>query len=142
MCIGASFAPETKLTREVKIDDPIIWLNNVVMKVTGEYLDLRVIEFFELPTALVCDGKGNKTVVFSPIAPVDIKQLKLPQINKLRKTLINNPLCCLPKNSKAIELSMLNCGIFFDLELCLGWQLLTNEQSAPINSIWMYIWQN
>jgi len=47
-----------KLARDVKVDNPVAWLNQVVAKVYRESLDLTVTEFFEkTPGAGLC-GQG------------------------------------------------------------------------------------
>jgi hypothetical protein len=43
-----------ELAREIKVDDPLGWLNRVVSKVTGNKLVLEVDEFFDKPQALIC----------------------------------------------------------------------------------------
>jgi len=46
-----------KLARDVKVNDPVAWLNQVVAKVYGELLDLTVTEFFETPRRWFVRGR-------------------------------------------------------------------------------------
>jgi hypothetical protein len=48
-----------KLARDVKVDDPVAWLNQAVAMVYGKSLDLTVTEVFENPQALVCTAKDG-----------------------------------------------------------------------------------
>ncbi len=49
------------------------------------------------------------------------------------------PLLHLPPNMAAHELSILNCGMFFDLELPLAWKALTDQHVEQMERLWMYV---
>jgi hypothetical protein len=128
-----------KLARDVKVDDPIAWLNRVVAKVYGEALDLTMTEFFENPQALVCAGKDGRKVVFSPVSPDDIQQMKRESKSKLSRLGNTHPLIDLPREVEQIEISILNCGILFDLELSITWKLLTTSEISSPERLSMYL---
>ena len=127
-----------KLARDVQVDDPVAWLNQVVTKVYGESLNLTVTEFFENPQALVCTTKEARKVVFSPISLDDIRRIKRENKNKLSRLGNAHPLMGMPLKVGQIEISILNGGILFDLELSLAWKLLTDLEIKHIDVLWVY----
>jgi hypothetical protein len=128
-----------KLAREVKVDDPIAWLNQVVAKVYGESLELTVTEIFDNPQALVCMAKDGKKVVFSPASPGDINRLKRERKTKLSRIGNNHPLINLPRKLDNIEISILNSDVLFDLELPLVWRLLSGVDIYQADKLWVYL---
>ena len=129
-----------KLVRDVQVEDPLRWLNNIAAKVTGFNLHLRVVEFFDEPPALLCSSEdGSRTVLLSPVSRNQIRKIKHAGFSKLSEFGIRNPLFSLPKTAKAYELSVFNAGIFFDQELPLAWQGLTGQQTDQIESLWIYM---
>ena len=65
-----------RLAREVRVDDPLGWLNRMTSKVCGYDLNLQVVEAIDEPRALICvTGDGSK-VVFSPLSPGEIRRMK------------------------------------------------------------------
>lgn len=128
-----------KLARDVKVDDPVAWLNQVVAKVYGESLDLTVTEFFENPQVLVCAGKDGRRVLFSPASPDDIRRMKRESKSKLSRLGNAHPLMDLPRQVVQLDISILNGGILFDLELPLTWKLLTGLEIGQSNLLWMYL---
>lgn len=128
-----------KLARDVKVDDPVAWLNQVVAKVYGESLDLTVTEFFETPQVLVCSGTDGRRVLFSPTSPEDIRRMKRESTSKLSRLGNVHPLMGLPRQVEQLEISILNGGILFDLELPLAWKSLVDSEIGQLNSVWIYI---
>ena len=128
-----------KLARDVKVDDPIAWLNQVVAKVYGESLDLTVAEVFDGPQTLVCSAKDGRKVLLSSASPDDIRRLKREHKSKLSRVGNAHPLLDLPRKVEHMEISILNGGIFFDLELSLVLKLLTRQNTSPANRLWMYL---
>ena len=129
-----------KLARDVKVDNPLVWLNKVVAKVYGEALGLTVVDFFENPQALVCDGNEGRRVVFSPASPDDIRRLKKVHKHKLSRVGNAHPLMDLPRGTERVEISILNGGILFDLELPLAWKAFQgSDMDQPLDQLWMYL---
>src|SRR3990172_6588645 len=85
-----------KLARDVKVDDPVKWLNLVVTKACGEFLDLNVTEIFDTPQALVCMDKNARRVLLSLASPADIRRMKRERKNKLLRVSNGHPLLDLP----------------------------------------------
>lgn len=128
-----------KLAREVQVDDPVAWLNQVMAKVYGENLDLTVAEVFDNPQALVCTAKDGRKVVFSPASPDDIRRLTAKQKNRLSRIANFHPLLKFPRKMDYLKLSILNAGLLFDLELPMVWKLVTGQDELETDSLWLYI---
>ena len=91
-----------RLAREVRMDDPLGWLNRLAAKVCGRDLNLRVGQTFEEPSALLSIGeRDTDRIVFSPLSPGDIRRLRRRGRNRLSKYAIENPLLHLPPNMTA-----------------------------------------
>lgn len=131
-----------KLAREVKVDDPLEWLNSVVEKVIGNNLDLEVDEFFDEPQALVCRSKDVGKVVLSPLSPTTLRQKTQGNRARLAQVAVDNPLNSLPRGTQQYEISVLNGGMLFDLELPLAWKALTGQQVEHIDRLWFYSLNN
>jgi hypothetical protein len=126
-----------KLARDVKVDDPVKWLNTVITKAFGEVLDLNVTEVFDTPQTLVCMDKNTQRVLLSLASPGDIRRMKRERKNKLLRV-NSHPLLNLPERMEQVEISILNGGIMFDLELLAAWETLSGRKIAGIDKIWVY----
>lgn len=128
-----------QLVREVRVDDPLVWLNGIATKVCGYDLQLQISEIFETPQSLVCtSGDSNTKIIFSPLSPTDLRLIKNGKQNRLVKLLDSNPLLFLPKGIDIHEISILNGGPLFDLELRLVWKdFLGDTENA--DRLWMYV---
>lgn len=127
------------LARTVQVPDPLDWLNKTASKVCGYDLKLQVIEMFEEPQSLICtSGDVSVKVVFSPLSPTDLRRIKSGKQNRLSQFAGHNPLLFLPKGVDVYELSVLNGGHLFDLELTLAWKALTGQYLELSNRLWMY----
>ncbi|MBV6433877.1 MAG: hypothetical protein IANPNBLG_04111 [Bryobacteraceae bacterium] len=128
-----------RLARDVRVEDPIGWLNRVVAKVTNEDVNLQVVEMFEEPRALICaSGSGTERVVFTPLSPNEIQRLKREKHSRLSRVDTQSPLFTLSHRSKTYEISILNGGIVFDRELPLAWKGLTGQTTDFMERVWMY----
>ena len=128
-----------QLARTVQVPDPLGWLNKTTSKVYGYDLKLQVLEVFEEPQSLVCtSGDGSVRIVFSPLSPTDLRRIKDGKQNRLSQFTRHHPLLLLPKNADVHELSVLNGGPFFDLELTLVWKALTNHDLEIATRLWAY----
>lgn len=127
------------LARNVQVPNPLDWLNNIVSKVFGYDLKLQIIESFDGPQALICtSSRGNLKVAFSPLSPADLSRIKNGKHNRLSQFAGQNPLLCLPRKVNIYELSVLNGGAMFDLELSLVWKELTGQSLVSSSRLWMY----
>lgn len=127
------------LAREVHVDDPLGWLNGIVTKVCGYDMNLQAVEAFDRPQVLICaSDTGNSKLIFSPLSPNDIHLIRRDKRSRLSQYAERNPLFSLPRNTTCHELSVLNCGLLFDLELPLAWKGLTGQVLGQSVCLWMY----
>ncbi len=128
-----------QLAQTVQVPNPLDWLNKSASRICGYELNLQILEVIEDPQSLVCiPGGSSALVVFSPLSPNDLRRVKNYRKNRLSQLPRQNPLLHLPKNVTVHEMSVLNQGYLFDLELRLAWETLTGQNIEHFNSIWIY----
>ncbi len=128
-----------RLVREVRVDDPLAWLNKVVTKVSGLVMNLQSVEFLEEANTLLCMSGDHETRIFvSPFSPKEIQRIKRERRSRLSQFDKKNPLLFLSRTTIAYEFSVLNAGILFDLELQLAWKGLTGREIDQHEKLWMY----
>lgn len=127
-----------KLARDVTVDDPVKWLNLVVAKVCDEFLDLSVTEIFDTPQTLVCMDKNAQRVILSVASPAEIRRMKRERKNRLLRVGNGHPLLNLPQRAEQVEISILNGGILFDLELPVAWEKLSGRKIIGVDKVWVY----
>lgn len=109
-----------RLARDVRVDDPIAWLSQLLGKVCNFEGSLQVVEAFDEPRALVCVSiSGVEKIIFAPTSPVSIHRMMSKKRSRISQYVDRNPLFALPRNVSIHEISVLNGGILFDLELPL-----------------------
>lgn len=129
-----------RLAREVKVDDPLGWLNKMASKACGHDLRLQVIEAFDEPRALICaSADAAQRVVFTPHSPGELRRIKHERRSQLSQYASRNPLLSLPRHASPREISVLNGGILFDLELPLAWKSLTGQAAEHLECLWAYM---
>ncbi len=127
------------LAQNVQVTDPLGWLNKTASKVCGYDLKLQVLEMFEEPQSLICtSGDSSVKIIFSPLSPADIRRIKDGKQNRLSQFAECQPLLLLPRNVSVHELSVLNGGHLFDLELSLAWRALAGRDLEMATRLWMY----
>ena len=128
-----------RMARAVKVNDPLAWLSRVATKVSGMDLNLQFVESHAEPRALLCiAGDQNSKILFSPLGQKEIQRMKSGKRSRLSGTGEANPLLSLPRQVAVYEISILNAGIMFDLELQLAWKELTGQSADQLEKIWMY----
>ncbi len=129
-----------RLAREVQVPDPLAWLNRTVAKASGLDLNLQIVDSFDEPRALLLkSGNQDTKILLSPFSPNEIKRMKRERHSRLSQIGNNNPLLYLPRSTSVYEISVLNAGILFDLELQLAWKELTGQSVDQLEKIWMYM---
>src|SRR5690606_13081303 len=119
--------------------DPIEWLNRIVTRVSGSNLKLQNPEVLDDPCGILCTSIDNSVkVIFSTQSIADIQHIKSRKRNLLLKFKGDNPFFSLPKHVKIYEVSSLNGGDFFDLEMAYAWKKLTAQNMEDINRLWIY----
>lgn len=122
------------------MDDPLGWFNQIAVKMSRMNFSLRLVEAIgELGVLVFASEDGLNRVVFSNTSPDELRRLKRSRNGKLSKYANNNPLFSLSSHATAYEISVLNGGVFFDLELPKAWKALTGKTLNSIECIWMYV---
>lgn len=130
------------LAQTVHVSDPLGWLDKIASKILGYDPKLQVLQTFEEPRSLICKSDHeNIRIAFSSQSPVDLRRTRRRKQNRLSRSMVQNPLLSLPQNLNAKEVSVLNGGYSFDLELALVWKELTGQEATLTESLWVYIWE-
>lgn len=126
-----------RLARTVQVTDPLDWLNRMTSKVLGFDIKLQVLEVFEQPPALICaSADDGMQFTFSPMSPVELRRVGKKKHTRLSQFAGHPPL--LSRYAAAYELSVLNGGLLFDLELSLAWKGLTGKDLDTTGRLWIY----
>ena len=129
-----------EIAREIKIDDPMDWFNQIAEKISGMVLSLRFVEEIEdLGILIFTSEDGNSHVVFSSASPGEKRSMKHGKNNRLSKYTNANPLLSLLPRAAVYEISVLNGGVFFDMELPKAWKALSGKDIGMMDHIWMYV---
>lgn len=130
------------LEQAIQVPDPLGWLNRTMSNLVGYDLQLQIVETFDQPQALVClagsEDAGSR-LILSPLSPSDLRRLKNNKHNRLSQFADHNPLWVLPRDAKIHELSVLDGGYLFDLELMMVWEAITGRLLNWKDRIWLYI---
>jgi len=135
---------DLKIKREqfalkVQVSDPLNWLNSKVSRVFGRDLKLQVVETFEEPPSISCiSGDDGLKVILSLFSPSDIRRFRKNNRSRLSQFTVSHPLFSLPRGVVVHEMSVLNDGMMFDVELNLVWKALTGQAIDDANRIWIY----
>jgi len=128
-----------RLERTVQVPDPIGWLNRILARVCGLDQKIQVTEVFDGPRALVCTyGDGNKSIILTPSSPGAIHKLMREKQSRISQFAERNPLFNLPRKLSVKEISVLNSGFLFDLELPIAWKGLTGQDAIQMDCLWVY----
>lgn len=127
------------LENNLKVDDPLGWLETICTRVLGSVVRLKVHEYFEDPAVLVCEDQETSTwLAISPVSPGDVKQRASGSVSRMLHV-SSNPLSFpVGRRQKVFEISPLNAGLFFDLEMQIAWQALTGRNLKHPERMWIY----
>lgn len=126
------------LTQDVQVKEPLHWLNEASRKVSGRNLDLQIVEIFDEPQAILCQASRiDTTIIFSPSHPKEIQRQMSVGKGKL-DSLHRHPLSQFSSRWRVHELSVLNAGVLFDIELVLAWRALTGWEIGDSDRLYLY----
>ena len=129
-----------KFAREVTVKDPLEWLSRVVSKASGKQYDLDVVGTVDNHLALVClDRNGNHKLAVSLQSPLESRKAGAKQRNRLSGGDLQDDFLSLVKRADVYELSLLNGGTLFDLELQVVWEQLTRQRHDGRDVLWVYV---
>jgi hypothetical protein len=125
---------------QIRIDDLTAWLRKVTSQAFGR--ETIVMDFYKHESPLVSveflDASTGNTVVCALETPEKVKAILKRKRPTIAGDLRTNPIFKLGRKTPAIELSLLNAGVLFDLELPIAWEKLTG-QHASSETLWAYI---
>ena len=125
--------------QEIFIEEPILWLDSKAASVLGSEPGIRdTVQVIQYPRAIEVETSEGSLLVFSPLEPEVFR--RICGNSRDHSGLLNegsNILGKRPHKSEAYELSALNAGIFFDVELNQVWKRLTGA-GLEADRLWMY----
>jgi len=123
----------------ISIDNPIAWLNTTASRVLGQQTQLSAPEVAENPSVVSFEDHSiGETLVFSLLSPKMLRKLSKEKRSELSKRTNQHPLIPWRKGITPIEMTILNAGIRFDLELPVAWKGITKEETNS-EKLWVYI---
>jgi hypothetical protein len=128
-----------KLSREVHVTDARAWLEAVAGQILGSIPHIQSVETWSKDdvTALVASCQDGQRLIFTPA-----RRNRFLQVCRIPKTRLTRMETGLlgdhPKKVENYELSILTCGMFFDLEASQAWQQLSG-QTLPGDHLFMYV---
>jgi len=128
------------MSSQIQIDDLTAWLRKTASLAFGRKTDVMDCQVHQVPVAAVefRETESGATIVFALEAP----QVLIPMLKKkhsaIRGNLGSNPLLRVGKKTPVVELSILNAGMMFDIELPVAWSSFTG-QATQADVVWAYI---
>jgi hypothetical protein len=128
------------VSSQTQIEDTTVWLTRVTSLALGRQTKVLDYQLYQtpIPTIEFRDTELDSTVICTLASPTTL----LPKLRKkgfnLRGELRTNPIFHVSKKTPAIELSVLNAGAMFDVELPIVWKKLTGVESES-DLLWLYI---
>ena len=128
-----------KLAREIEVGDPQNWFGGVISKATGKKWQPQFSRSFDDPISLIFESDDlQRKFIVSPVSPSDLRRMNRRKVGRLSDISGGNPINDLSRNSTNYELSVLNCGTFFDLELQEAWKGLAGYDLGDVDRVWVY----
>ncbi|MBC8336903.1 MAG: hypothetical protein ISR59_13295 [Anaerolineales bacterium] len=123
----------------ISIDNPIAWLNIAASRILGRQTQFSVPEITENPLVVsFVDQYTGETMAFSLLSPKTLRTLSREKRSELSKRTNQHPLIPWRKGITSFEMTILNAGIRFDLELPVAWQEIMKEETNS-EHLWVYI---
>jgi hypothetical protein len=125
---------------QIKIDDLTAWLRKVTAQAFGR--DTIVMDYYKHESPVVSveflDASTGNMVVCALESPEEVKTILKKKRPTIAGDLRTNPIFRLGKKTHVVELSMLNAGMMFDIELPAAWNMLTGRHTTS-ETLWAYI---
>jgi hypothetical protein len=127
------------ISTQIRIDDLTSWLTKVTSLAFGRKTIVMDFQLHTGPvnTIVFHDAAMGNTIVCTLEPPATVLLSKRKR-SVLRGELRSNPLFHISRKTPAVELSVLNAGAMFDLELPVAWKSLT-DQNTQADTLWAYI---
>ena len=126
------------MNAQTQIPDLTAWLTKIASMAFGYKTAVMDYQIHSDPVSAVEFHEGTSIVVSTLEAPAKL----IPILQKKRSSVLGklrlNPLFRVGRRTPGFELSMLNAGAMFDLELPVAWNILT-AQLTEAGTLWAYI---
>lgn len=128
------------VSAQTQIPDLTAWLTKVTSMALGYQTTIMDYQLHSdpIPAVEFRDDTQGTTIVCALESPSTLLSLLKTKRSPLRGQLRSNPLFHVSKRTPAAELSALNAGMMFDIELPVAWNSLTG-QKMEIDTLWAYI---
>jgi len=128
------------VTAQTRIEDLTAWLTKSTSLALGRKTIVMDYQLHNTPVSTVefHDAEVGNTVVCTLESPDTLMPILKKKRPVLRGELRANPVFRIGKKTPAIELSMLNAGSMFDIEMPIVWNTLTG-QITESDTLWAYI---
>ena len=128
------------VSAQTRIEDLTAWLTKATGLAFGRRTIVMDYQLHNTPVMTVefHDGEVGNTVICTLESPQVLGTILQKKRSVLRGELRSNPIFRLGKKTPAVELSMLNAGAMFDIELPVAWNTLTGQVTES-DTLWAYI---
>ena len=125
---------------QIEVEDLTSWLTKTTSLALGRKTTVMDYQIYDSPITTVefIDRETNTTLIYTLESPEAVKIILKKKRRLLSRELTSNPLFKVGKKALHIELSVLNAGTMFDIELPVAWKRLTG-QSTECETVWAYI---
>ena len=125
---------------QTRIEDLTAWLTKTTSLSFGRKTIVMDYQIHNSPVNTVefHDAEVGQTIICTLESPEALKTILKNKRAVLRGELRSNPVFRVSKKTPAVELSMLNAGVMFDVELPIAWNTLTG-QATEADTLWAYI---
>jgi len=138
--VGDLRMKRANLGQNINIQDPKAWCNDLVARVLQWNPESGVEVALTKPDALVMySAKQSRVLAISPVSPEIAQQFTKRASKDEQQTAslaASNPLFPYPRKANVTEISPLNAGVTFDLEMEDVWKKVTKASTAPVAPIW------
>lgn len=128
------------VTAQTRIEDLTAWLTKSTSLALGRKTMVMDYQLHQAPVTTVefHDAEAGNTVICTLEPPDTLLPILKKKRPVLRGELRSNPAFRVGRKTPAVELSMLNAGSMFDIELPVAWNSLTG-QITESDTLWAYI---
>jgi hypothetical protein len=128
------------VSAQTRIEDLTAWLTKATSLAFGRKTIVMDYQLHNAPvtTVEIHDAEVGKTIVCALESPDALKTILTKTRPVIRGELRSNPIYRVGRKTATVELSMLNAGGLFDVELPIVWNTLTG-QVIEADTLWAYI---
>jgi hypothetical protein len=128
------------VSSQTRMEDVTAWLTKVTGLALGCKTSVMDYQLHQAPVLTVefHDAELGSTVVCTLESPRVLLPMLKRKKSVLRSELRTNPIFYIGRKTMAVELSILNAGAMFDVELPVAWNMLTGQVTES-DTLWVYI---